>query len=156
MLPSTQCFYTGLQLNPPKTPGVKLGEPYTFSKEHLLSKKMLQRRKVRLNKPGRRNINIVPSSSLVNGLIGVAPIRVKFALKEHFRGIKFVFMDEIRIKGEIKYTVQNFLNQYLIHGVYPWHWMHGKLTKAERKDAYTALLDLLTDEEKKFRLHHIR
>lgn len=117
---------------------------------------MLLRRKVRLHKPGRHNINIVSSSSLVNALIGVAPLRVKFALKEHFRGMRFVFTDEIRIKGEIKYVVQEFLNQYLVHGVYPWDWNTRKLTKAERKEAYAALLALLTKEEIKFRLHHIR
>lgn len=93
---------------------------------------------------------------MINNLIGNAPIKVKFALKAYFEDIHPPTLVDSYLGPFLKAEVRKFLKQYKIHGTYPWTWDHGKLTKKERREVYNSLFDLLTEEEKEFRLYRIR
>lgn len=151
------CFFTGLPLEQSKGPQERGGEPLMCSQEHLISKTLLRKRKVVMSNKGhgRGGINLVHASALVNSIVGHAPIKVKFALKKHFEGIEFLSMDKEYLRKTLRSILKDFFNSYRVHGLYPWEWNVGKLTKTERKEVYEALLTLLTDEEKEFRLHQI-
>lgn len=160
MLPSTdtptyRCFYSGLQLIRLHSRTVQDDAPKAirYSREHLLPKTLMRKRKVEADG------HTVPASTLINSLVGIAPIRVKFALKDHLRNMDFEALSDITLRQKIETAVKDFLNQYKVHELYPWEWAGGKQkshTKAQRKEIYSALLTLLTDEEKEFRLYKIK
>lgn len=159
MLPSTdtptyRCFYSGLQLIRLNSPTVQDDAPKAirYSREHLLPKTVMRKRKVQAR-------HTVPASTLINSLVGSAPIKVKFALKEHFKTIYYLdSLSDIALRQTLEHIVKGFLGQYRVHGLYPWNWDGGKqnrISKEERREIYDALLDLLTEEEKEFRLYKI-
>ena len=159
MLPSIdtpiyRCFYSGLKLIRLNSPTVQDDAPKAirYSREHLLPRTVMRKRKVKAR-------HIVPASTLINSLVGAAPITVKFALKEHFKTIDYLdSLGDIALRQTREHIVKRFLDRYRVHSLYPWNWDGGKLnriSKEERKEIYTALLDLLTEEEKEFRLYKI-
>ncbi len=152
--PMYKCFYSGLELIRLHSPTVQGDAPKAirYSCEHLLPKTLMRKRKVQATR------NTVPASTLINSLIGAAPIRVKFALKEHLKNNEFESLSNVPLREKMETTVKDFLNQYKVHELFPWEWAGGKQkahTKAQRKEIYRALLDLLTEEEKEFRLYKI-
>ncbi len=157
LVPDTEyrCFYCGLELIRTHSPTVQNDAPRAirYSREHLLPKTLMKKRKLRAHR------HTVPASTLINGLVGTAPIKVKFALKEHFKTIDDLdTLSNIALRQTLEQIVKEFLDQYLVHDLYPWNWYGGrqkKHTTAQRKEIYQALLDLLTDEEKEFRLYKI-
>ncbi len=158
MLPSTneshKCFYSGLQLIRLHSSTVQGDAPKAvrYSREHLLPKTLMKKRKLEAR-------HTVPASTLINSLVGTAPIKVKFALKEHFKTIDGLdTLTNIALRQAIEDIVREFLGQYRVHDLYPWNWYGGRQkahTKTQRKEIYQAMLDLLTDEEKEFRLYKI-
>jgi len=134
-----KCFYTGLPLTKNKK---HKPDPLGFSLEHLISKVLDKERQLPLDK------NIVPCCRLINSMIGDAPLKVKFALKEHFKTV--IFMPNMPKSLLIK-TINNltciFLKNYKYKNYYPWEWNNLKNNNNKRIMVYKAYLDLLTVEE---------
>lgn len=176
-----RCFYTGLEVK-------KKGKCNTHiaSIEHLLSISMFSRQQV--NKLKRQapelkeminqfnRTNTVAATRWINGIIGDAPLVVKYALRDHLRS--FTIFPGLTLKQErtiYSNLTKKFLKSYCPDGKkwnYPWGWKNqkensgGQHTNVKLKgfkpksvvdeyynDERAAVLkkifmDLLTDEEK--------
>lgn len=149
MLPSLSysCFYTGLPLLRLNESMTRNSQPLAYSTEHLLSKTMIRKRKLLVDN------NTVPASALVNSIVGNAPLKVKYALKAHFAGLRPPSLQVEYLIPFLKVEAMGFLSRYKIHKRYPWEWSNKGLTKKHRKEVYNALLALLSDEEKEYTLY---
>ena len=141
------CFYSGIKLRTEADD--KLG--LKASVEHLVP--MCTKNQAYL---GMQN-NKVPCATVINQMIGSAPLSVKFALKDFFKGFTFhPAMSDKAIVDMMKYTMSIFLNDYQIHGMYVWTWKEytGKKNVSDakrlerRRELYDAYILLLTEEEK--------
>lgn len=146
------CFYTGKALKKFKSQEARNKHAWHLTKEHLLSKALYKNQKGRL-----RVLSLVPCAFFVNSLIGNAPLKVKFALKEHLASI-VVFPLDYGLTDIYTQIIETFLAQYSKYGTKCWMWKGYNGSKNENlsiaalnrrrqrlKDMYTSLL---TSEER--------
>jgi len=141
-----RCFYTGINLHFD-------GSRTTATRgtvEHLIPVSVKRRRAHDLR------INLVPAASLVNGMIGNAPLVVKYELKEYFKNIHFhPSLPDKALATSIKNTMRAFLSKYKHHGYYVWAWKGYQARLGESQisvmmktyELYERYLLLLTQEE---------
>lgn len=138
------CFYSGIKLRTGAED--KLG--LKASVEHLIPTST----KKYLHMSG----NKVPSATVINQMIGNAPLKVKYALKDFFKVFTFhPAMSDKAIIDMMKHVLSIFLTEYQLHGMYVWSWHEytGKKNVSDtkklerRRELYAAYLLLLTEEE---------
>ncbi len=134
------CFYTGEKL-----------DEQSHSLEHLIPTSTAKKR-FNFN----LDFNLVVCEKRINGAVGNAPIKVKFALKQHLASIE-VFPNlpqHARFKIYLRLAVL-FLGQYKVHNYYPWLWNGAVFPKdmpkskqnQRRMRIRNAYMELVTDEE---------
>ena len=132
------CFFTGETL-PVETATV----------EHLVGKS----NSMRLNHEA---FNLVPSEERINGIVDIAPLSVKFALKKALGDIiMFPKLNKAQRISMYRKAAKSFIASYKHKGVYPWAWKRHvfkvKVTEAQRvkirKEVKEIYMKLLTPEE---------
>src|SRR5688500_12407795 len=104
-----RCFYSNIELDTSDLFSVN-----GFTIEHLLPVALFRNRKNEI--PG----NLVPAGRLLNCIIGNAPLKVKYAIREHLAKLHFFKLTAIEITHIHAKATLAFLDQYKINGLYPW------------------------------------
>lgn len=149
------CFYTGLTLH-------KKVDPFSgYTVEHLLPKTLLK--VVNQNAARHSGLSIhnrVPAISIINHLIGHAPLRVKFGLRDYLHRVEIDAHKSIDDKIEIYVrATREYLDQFKVtigrHRVNHMPWYYASMTEQEYRDRLFRVYDsLLTNEERI--LHRMR
>lgn len=153
--PAFTCFYTGLTL-------YKKVDPYSgYTVEHLLPKTLLKA--VNQNAARHSGLGIknrVPAISIINHLIGHAPLRVKFGLRDYLHSLKID--PRISVDDQIEryvHATREYLDQFKVtigqHRVNHMPWYYASMVEQTYRDRLFAVYNsLLTDEERV--LHKLR
>lgn len=134
-----RCFYTGLKC-------AKRKGPLAATVEHLLAQHHVDLGVDQLN-----NLNVVTAHRFINGCVGNAPLKVKFALKAYLADIiPIPGMNNKKIKKLYTQLTVDFLKSFKPDGKgwhYPWQWFEQEDPRRKRvlKERW---MHLLTDEEK--------
>ncbi len=140
------CFYTGIKLRT-KAHDV---QALKASIEHLVPQNSKTQASLGFRK------NMVPCANQINAMVGNAPLVVKYALKEFFKGFAFhPTLSDKDLGKTIKAATTIFLGPYKNHGHYVWAWnaYQGKknisdnLRLVRKRELYDAYMLLLTEEE---------
>lgn len=142
-----ECFYTGMILP-------KIVDAYSgYTVEHLIPKTALRGAQQTKLRREFDKIQQVGSVSIINHLIGHAPLRVKYELREFLLGRKLshILTQEERLEEYVRLT-RRFLEGWKIHlpdrriNHLPWYY-RSMSVPADRALLHRRYLDLLTDEE---------
>ena len=148
------CFYTGLKM----TNGSQ-HNPRKRTIEHIIPKSAIPD-SVKRNQSMYcmiRKCNEVRCCSLINKLVDTAPLKVKFALKQHIQkiidnsSILFISDKEDKLIYIYAEMTKTFLDKYKVKGVYFWKWKEAKSNQKEHVRRH--YLTLLTKEEIKAGLY---
>jgi len=130
------CFYTGVTLVQ------KQNNPWHVTIEHLVPQ--------HTTKEG-IDRNLVFAAACVNSMVGHAPLRVKFELKNELCSGKLVFfpkMDHNKRADQTKKFIKGFLSKFCVKGSnnYPWNF-YCETNMDLRSKLHKIYWELLTEEE---------
>ena len=143
------CFFTGMTL-------AKRVDAWSgFTVEHLVPKSLLKpvpqniQRKMKFDR-----LHRVPAISIINHLIGHAPLIVKFGLRDHLhkQTPSSLLTEDERIEFYVHHT-RVYLDQFKVtvgrHRINHMPWYHASMeTKEHRDKLFEVYYSLLTQEEK--------
>lgn len=147
--PTFTCFYTGLTLH-------KKVDPFSgYTIEHLVPKFLIRtipqtvQHRTKIGK-----LHRVPAISIINHLIGHAPLIVKFGLRDHLQSL--LIDDTIPLDDRIEFYAREtrlYLDQFKVtigeHRVNHMPWYYASMAEQEYRDKlFDAYYGLLTREEK--------
>lgn len=151
------CFYTGIQC---ARPGQKEGLQATV--EHILpqsSVKFFNLVHPELSEEERLAIwqlsyfNKVTAASFMNVIVGNAPLKIKYGLKDYLATLTPPNASNQIIKMFYKHRTIEYLHQYKIPSAhntpYPWFWKSIQNNDILRMKLFEKYVNLLTNEEKK-------
>ena len=145
----THCFFTGLPLIKSDTV------------EHLLPRAILKNHSFRVRRTLVKKANIiVMANSRINNLVGNAPLKVKFAIRDMLRGVletnPELLLTDRKTRDNVlcrlcKQFMQDLYGFEIITTkrkvIFPWDWRAGTIPTATRIVLIERYLDLLTEEE---------
>lgn len=143
------CFYTGMTIH-------KKVDPFSgYTIEHLVPKTLL--RVVNQNFARHSGLGIrnrVPSISIINHLIGHAPLVVKFGLREYLRNLEVApGQSQDDLIDTYARATRQYLDQFKVtigeHRVNHMPWYYASMAEQEYRDKlFGVYYALLTPEEK--------
>lgn len=143
------CFFTGMTI-------YKKVDPFGgYTIEHLIPKLLLKTVDQNLARiTGLGKMNRVPAISIINHLVGHAPLAVKFGLRDYLRSVEvnrhMSVDDQIEVYAR---ATRQYLDQFKVtigeHRVNHMPWYYACMAEQEYRDKlFTAYYDLLTPEER--------
>ena len=134
------CFYTGLICS-------KTGL-FKRSIEHLLPHPWMSC--VAYSEEGKElhGINKVVSLAFVNRIVDIAPLQIKFLLKEHLSGLNLSNRTTVEIKEYLTDEMEKFFSAYAIDGYLFWNYRYGRNTERSNKLWQAYKKELLPEERR--------
>lgn len=134
------CFYTGMRMKF----RVEHGNPMMATTEHLVSSSYHKKMERGIEK------NLVLACAFINTLVGNAPLRVKYQIRETIRNLNVLpILTEEQLIAMYSKIAQDILKSYRIEGinVLPWNW-NACRDRKYREKLKARFYEILTDEEK--------